>query len=306
VALVMKEKRFSERRACKLLGVDRATYRHQPEPDRNALLREELIALARQRPRYGYRRLAELLRRRGLPVNDKRVYRLYRQERLTVRRIKRKHVTRPTLPLASLSGPNQEWSMDFVMDGLTTGRGLRLLTVVDSFTRECLAIEVDSCLSGERVTRVLERVANERGVPQAVRCDNGPEFTSRAFLGWLEQRKIAANHIQPGRPMQNGYIESFNGRLRDECLNANAFPTMADARAKVEHFRRDYNGERPHSALGYRTPNEFAAVFAPSPRRPSLPPDARPVQAALTGALRAVWTGLRSGDRFHDRGEGAT
>ena len=154
--------------------------------------------------------------------------------------------------------------MDFLMDGLATGRAIRVLTVVDSYTRECLAIEVDSCLSSRRVTRTLEWIIQQRRRPTALRCDNGPEFTSRHFLGWCEERQIQLVHIQPGRPMQNGRVESFNGRLRDECLNANWFPTLMEAQRKVEAWRNEYNSERPHSSLGYRTPIEFAAG-APSP-----------------------------------------
>jgi putative transposase len=258
VALAMAECRLSERRACKLLEMDRSSYRYEPQPDRNAALRRELIALARQKPRYGYRRLGVLLERRGLRANHKRLYRLYREERLAVRRLRRKRLARPAAAVAMLIRANQEWSMDFVMDGLATGRALRLLTVVDNYTRECLAIEVDSCLSSQRVTRVLEWVMEQRGGPETVRCDNGPEFTSRHFLAWCEERRIGLLHIQPGRPMQNGYIESFNGRLRDECLNANWFATLADAREKIEAWRREYNEERPHSSLNYRTPREFA------------------------------------------------
>jgi len=248
----------SERRACKLLEMDRSSYRYEPQMDRNAALREELIRLARQKPRYGYRRLGVLLARRGYPANHKRLYRIYREEHLAVRRLKRKRLVRPSAPVAVLVRANQEWSMDFVMDGLATGRVLRMLTVVDSYTRECLAIEVDSCLSSRRVTRVLEWVIEQRGTPEAIRCDNGPEFTSRHFLAWCEDRRIALLHIQPGRPMQNGYIESFNGRLRDECLNANWFATMTDARQKIEAWRQEYNNERPHSSLNYLSPSEFA------------------------------------------------
>jgi putative transposase len=251
----------SERRACKLLEMDRSSYRYEPQPDRNAALREQLIRLARQKPRYGYRRLGVLLDRSGQRVNHKRLYRVYREEHLAVRRLKRKRLIRPAASIAVLTRANQEWSMDFVMDGLATGRILRMLTVVDSYTRECLAIEVDSCLSSRRVTRVLEWIIQQRGSPEAIRCDNGPEFTSRHFLVWCEGRQIALLHIQPGRPMQNGWIESFNGRLRDECLNANWFVTMADARQKIEAWREEYNGERPHSSLGYRTPSEFAATL---------------------------------------------
>jgi putative transposase len=157
-----------------------------------------------------------------------------------------------------LSRPNQEWAMDFVADGLATGRGLRMLTVVDSFTRECPSIEVDTGLSSRRVTRALEWIISQRGKPEVLRCDNGPEFTSRHFLAWCEEHSIRLLHIQPGRPMQNGHIESFNGRLRDECLNHHWFKTLADAKQKIERWRMEYNGERPHSSLAYRTPEEFA------------------------------------------------
>jgi len=260
VALAVAECQVSERRACKLLEMDRSSYRYEPQPDRNAAMRQELIALARQKPRYGYRRLGVLLERRGHRANHKRLYRIYCQEHLAVRRLKRKRLARPAVPVATLSRANQEWAMDFVMDGLATGRALRLLTVVDNYTRECPAIEVDSCLSSQRVTRVLERVMEQRGRPEAIRCDNGPEFTSRHFLAWCEQRRIGLVHIQPGRPMQNGHVESFNGRLRDECLNAHWFATLADARTKIDAWREDYNEQRPHSSLDYRTPSEFAAT----------------------------------------------
>ncbi len=256
---MIAEHGLSERRACKLLAMDRSSYRYEPRPEDDAELRQDLIELARQKPRFGYRRLGVLLERRGHKVNHKHLYRLYRDEHLAVRRLKRKHVSRAAEPLANLSKANQEWSMDFVSDGLATGRALRIFTLVDSFTRECPALEVDSCLSSRRVTRVLDWVIAQRGAPDAIRCDNGPEFTSRHFLAWCEEHKIRIIHIQPGRPMQNGYVESFNGRFRDECLNANWFATMADARQKIEAWRQDYNEERPHSSLGYRTPRVFAA-----------------------------------------------
>jgi putative transposase len=167
--------------------------------------------------------VALLLQCRGWAVNHKRLYRLYHAENLAVRRLRRKRLLRPAVPIAQFQRANEEWSMDFVMDGLATGRALRVLTIVDSHTRECLAIEVDSCLSSRGVTRVLEWIIEQRGVPERLRCDNGPEFTSRHFLGWCEDRRIQLLHIQPGSPMQNGRVESFNGRLRDECLNANWF-----------------------------------------------------------------------------------
>jgi putative transposase len=257
VAFAIEHFPVTERRACKLVGLDRSSYRYEPRSDHNAQLREELVTLARQKPRYGYRRLHALLTRRGFEASAQRVYRLYRTAGLMVRRLKRKRLTR--VPVASdLMRSNQEWALDFVSDALATGRGIRALTVVDAFTRENLSLEVDTSLSSRRVTRALEAVMERRGVPEAIRCDNGPELTSRHFLSWCEQRKIQLIHIQPGRPMQKGHIESFNGRLRDECLNANCFHNLADAKRKIGAWRHEYNSERPHSSLGYRTPNEFA------------------------------------------------
>jgi len=237
--------------------VDRASYRYELVPDRNAELREELVKLARQKPRYGYRRLHAVLERRGQAVNVKRVYRLYAEEGLAVRRRRRKRLVRDRVAEPRLIRANQEWAMDFIVDGLANGRMVRILSVVDAFTRECLALEADTSLGSGRVTRVLERLIDERGLPENVRSDNGPEFTSRRMLGWAEERKINLVHIQPGRPMQNGHVESFHGRLRDECLNANWFRTMNDVRRTLDSWRQEYNCERPHSALAYRTPDEF-------------------------------------------------
>ena len=265
MALVIAEHGLSERHACKLLEVDRTSYRYEPRPDQDGAVRAELLALARAKPRYGYRRLGVLLTRRGFPLNHKKLYRLYREEHLAVRRLKRKRLRRDSAPVAELLRANQEWSLDFVADSLETGRGVRVLTVIDSFTRECLAIETDSSLSSRRVTRTLDWIIAQRGRPAAIRSDNGPELTSRHYLGWCEERAIRPLHIQPGRPMQNGYIESFNGRLRDECLNATSFATLADAKRKIEAWRMDYNVERPHSSLGYLTPERFAAQAAASP-----------------------------------------
>jgi putative transposase len=244
---------ISERQACRLLELNRSSHRYEPRPDRNAELRQALLELARQKPRYGYRRLWAVLTRQGWRVSLMRIYRLYRHEGLLVRRLKRKRLIRTAPVNAQLTAANQEWALDFVCDSLSTGRGLRLLTVVDSFSRECPAIEVNTGLSGQRVIA-------ERGKPAALRCDNGPEFTSRHFIAWCEEQRIRLVHIQPGRPMQNGHIESFNGRLRDECLNANWFQNLDDARRKIERWRREYNEERPHSALGYRSPAEAACA----------------------------------------------
>ena len=257
MAFVQAEHGLSERRACKLLEVDRSSYAYEPQPDRNVEVREDLLKLARQKPRYGYRRLHVLLGRRGHAVNVKRIYRLYVEEGLSVRRRKRKRVVRDRAAEPRLLRPNQEWAMDFIVDGLATGRMVRILSVVDAFTRECLALEADSSLGSGRVTRVLERLIAEHGRPEAVRSDNGPEFTSRRMLAWAEDRRVSLIHIQPGRPMQNGHVESFHGRLRDECLNASWFRTFDHVRSTLEAWRMEYNEERPHSALDYRTPREF-------------------------------------------------
>ena len=251
---------LSERTACKLLELDRTSYRYEPRPDRNAELRTELVKLARQKPRFGYRRLHVLLTRRGFEVNVKRVHRLYVEEGLAVRRRRRKRLVRERVVEARLTRPNQEWAMDFIVDSLATGRMVRILSVVDAFTRECLALEADTSLGSGRVMRVLDRLIEERGRPENVRSDNGPEFTSRRILAWSEERKTTLVHIQPGRPMQNGHVESFHGRLRDECLNASWFRTLNDVRTTLETWRQEYNWERPHSSLAYRTPAEFATI----------------------------------------------
>ena len=221
--------------------MERSSDRYGPRPDRNAALREELLKLARQKPRYGYRRLHVLLERRGYEVNVKRVYRLYLEEGLSVRRKKRKRLVRDRVAEARLTGPNQEWAMDFIVDGLATGRMVRILSVVDAYTRECVALEADFSLGSGRVTRVLERAIAERGRPENLRSDNGPEFTSRRMVGWAEDWKVGLVHIQPGRPMQNGHVESFHGRLRDECLNTSWFRTLHDVRDTLANWRREYN-----------------------------------------------------------------
>lgn len=285
VAFLISECKYTEREACKLMSLDRSSYRYQPRADRNAELRERLLALARQKPRFGYRRLHALLERASFRASPTRVYRLYTKEHLAVRRVKRKRLVRPAPDSGALTSVNQEWAIDFVSDGLSSGRGIRMLTVVDSFTRECPAIEVDTSLCSRRVTRVLDWVIAQRGTPKTIRCDNGPEFTSRHFLVWCEEKGIALVHIQPGRPMQNGHIESFNGRLRDECLNPNWFLTLSGAKENIERWRSEYNGERPHSSLAYRTPEEFAKACSELTNRMGLPaliPPESPVDIALS------------------------
>jgi putative transposase len=240
--------------------VDRSSYRYEPRADRNGLLREALISLARQKPQYGYWRLYALLERREHLASVMRIYRLYRAEGLAARRVKRKRLSRVAVA-SRLIQSNQEWALDFACDTPATRRGIRVLAVLDAFTRENPSLEVDTSLSSRRVTRSLEEVIERRGMPEAIRRDHGPELTSRHFLGWCEERMIHLIHIQPGRPMQNGHVESFNGGLRDECSNVNWVRNLTDARAKIGAWRDEYNGERPHSSLGDRTPNESAAVL---------------------------------------------
>lgn len=210
----------------------------------------------------GIRRLQVLLQRSGEHVNHKRLHRVYREAGLAIRHKKRKHCVREGNPLVERTAANQEWALDFVHDAVECGRTIRVLSVVDAYTRECLALEVDTSFASRRVTRVLDQIITERGRPEAIRCDNGPELTSRHFLAWCVERGIELIHIQPGKPTQNARIESFNGRLREECLNLSWFQNLFDARRKIAAWRTEYNEERPHSSLGYKTPKEFATQAA--------------------------------------------
>jgi putative transposase len=249
--------KISERRACELMNMDRTSYRYRPRPDRNVELRQRMMNLAGERPRFGYRRLWLLLNKECGPINRKRVERLYREAGLKVRRRPRKRLKSGVGENRLITAPNQEWAMDFVHDQLATGQKIRTLTIIDTFTRECLALEVDTSLPSRRVIRVLDQIAQHRNLPQVIRTDNGPEFTSRQFLSWSMERRVRATQIDPGKPIQNAYIESFNGRYRDECLNSNWFLNLNDARLKVLLWQRDYNTVRPHSSLDNQTPEEF-------------------------------------------------
>ena len=257
VEQVQAEYAFNQQRACKLLALAVSTYRYQSRRS-DETLRTKLVELARQKPRFGYRRLHVLLCRAGEIVNHKRVHRVYQEAGLGLRRKKRKHCERVGAPLRVCTAANQEWAVDFAHDAVASGRVIRVLSVVDAYTRECLALEVDTSFASRRVTRVLEAILAERGAPQAIRCDNGPELTLRHFLAWCIERKIELVHIQPGRPMQSGHVESFHGKLRDECLRVSWFGNLFEARRKIIAWRSEYNRERPHSSLGYRTPEEFA------------------------------------------------
>lgn len=261
VTWIRDERQVSERRACSLASCARSVARYVVRGDPQLCLRARLRELAGKKPRYGYRRLAWLLRREGEAVNDKRVYRLYRLEGLAVRKKKRKRLARAAkLMLAPVQAVNERWTMDFMEDSLATGRKIRTFNVVDEFSRECLALEVDRSLSAERVVHVLERLALKRGYPKEVTVDNGPEYTSVALGEWALDHGVELRFNRPGKPTDNPFIESFNGKFRDECLNENWFLGVHDARRIIETFRREYNEERPHSSLGYRTPAEFAAL----------------------------------------------
>jgi len=251
----------SERRACGVLAFRRSTARYESVADEQAALRIRLRDLAQARVSYGYRRLQVLLEREGWRVNHKRVYRLYREEGLGMRPKKpRRHVTAcRRMEREPALEPNEGWSMDFMSDELYDGRRIRLLTIVDNFTRESLAIEVDQHLGGQRVVEVLMRLGEERGLPELIRVDNGPEFTCRRLDQWAYLNGVELDFSRPGKPMDNGLIEAFNGRLRQECLNESWFLSLEDAREKVEAWRQEYNQERPHSALGNLAPLEYAA-----------------------------------------------
>jgi putative transposase len=249
--------RASERRVCGLMGIAVSSCRYRSRRSDESL-REKLVRLAREKPRYGYRRLQVLVEREGERVNHKRLWRVYREAGLCLKRKKRRHCVRVGSPRQQLSGANQEWALDFVHDVIAAGRTIRVLSVVDAFTRECLALEVDTGFASRRVTRVLDEVIVMRGRPQAIRCDNGPELTSRHFLAWALEWKIELRHIQPGKPTQNAHVESFHGRLREECLRVSWFTNLFDARRKIANWKTEYNEQRPHSSLGYRTPAEFA------------------------------------------------
>jgi putative transposase len=260
VRWAIEEEGYTQRRACRLVGLEPKTYRYATKRPDDGALRQRLKELASERRRFGYRRLHLLLRREGVVLNRKRLYRLYREEKLTVRkRGGRKRALGTRAPMAVPQGRNQRWSLDFVSDTLVSGRKFRMLTVVDDFSRESLAVVVDSSLSGIRVARELDQVLEMRGTPCMVVSDNGTEFTSRAILAWQEVRGVEWHYIAPGKPTQNGFIESFNGRLRDECLNEHLFASLPEARRIIEEWRTDYNTLRPHSSLNGLTPNEFAA-----------------------------------------------
>ncbi len=242
-----------------LVGLAPKTYRYASKRPDDGVVRARLRVLASDRRRFGYRRLHILLAREGLRLNHKRLFRIYREERLGVRkRGGRKRALGTRSPMVLPEAPNRRWSLDFVSDALANGRRFRVLAVVDDFTRECLTLVVDTSLSGIRVGRELDRITEARGRPRVIVSDNGTELTSHAILRWREERSVLWHYIAPGKPQQNGFVESFNGRFRDECLNEHLFGSLAAARRIIEAWRIDYNTERPHTSLDGLTPTAFA------------------------------------------------
>jgi len=254
---------LSQRRACRLVNLQPCIYRYRSRRGEDSVIRERLKQLGREHPRWGYRFFHVLLRREGHHINHKRVLRLYREEGLKLRPKKRHKVVsvqreRP----AVTTGINQRWSMDFVSDTLSCGRRFRALTLVDCHSRECLALEVDTSLNGERVVRVLERLKETRGLPAVIQTDNGPEFTGRALDTWAYRNRVKLFFIEPGKPVQNAHVESFNGKLRNECLNQEWFTSLREARTVIEEWRNSYNRFRPHSALNNLPPEIWRQIQA--------------------------------------------
>ena len=263
MGLICEELKLSERRACRVLGMSRTSCRYTSRRTVAPELLADLRQQAMERSRFGYRRLHVMLKRKGWRVNHKLVLRLLRENGWLVRRRQRKRLASvPRLEPDAPAAANEAWAMDFVHDQLADGRRFRCLGVMDRFTRECLAIEVDTSLTGRRVVAVLNLLVAMRGQPQSIRVDNGPEFISQVLDTWAFERGVALHFIRPGKPIENAHTESFNAHFRDECLAEHWFTDLADAREKIELWRRDYNEVRPHSALGNRTPIEYVKQCA--------------------------------------------
>jgi putative transposase len=259
VGVLMTDHDFGVTRACGLVRISRSLYRYKSRRPDCPGLSQRIAEIAASKRRYGYRRVYLKLRREGWGVNRKRVYRIYREAGLAVRRRKRKRIGLvERKPLPRPEAANLSWSMDFVSDGLADGRRLRCLNIVDDCTRECVAIEVDTSITGSRVKSVMRRLGDTRGLPRSITVDHGPEFEGQVLDAWAYEANVQLSFIRPGKPNENAYIESFNGKFRDECLNEHWFTSMPHARAIIEAWRIEYNTERPHSSLGNLTPEEFA------------------------------------------------
>ncbi len=253
----------SQRRACTVLNVDRSSVRYKSVRPNDDHLREAMKMVAAERRRFGYRRIHVMLERQGIHMNQKKLRRLYKEEKLQVRkRGGRKRALGTRRPMVLPNKANERWSLDFVSDAFTDGRRFRVLAVVDDFSRECLALVADTSLSGLRMTRELDEIIKRRGKPHTIVSDNGTEMTSMAVLKWCQETGIEWHYIAPGKPMQNGFVESFNGSFRDECLNETLFSSLPQALNQIIKWKEDYNKERPHSSLGNITPNEFAMKMA--------------------------------------------
>jgi putative transposase len=277
--------------------MDRSTLRYRCQRVDDSTVRQRLRELAAERRRFGYRRLGWMLAREGHTLNHKKLYRLYREEKLTLRcRGRRKRALGTRTPMTSPTMINQRWSLDFIMDTLSNGRRYRILCIVDDFSRECLAAVVDTSLSGMRVVRELERLVSERAVPEVIVSDNGTELTSAAVLRWAGGR-VDWHYIEPGKPVQNAFIESFNSRLRDECLNEHVFLTLAEARQIIELWRQDFNRNRPHSSLNYLAPEEFAARNRQQRSEPAAR-TAGPANQMLAGAVQCAPVSVEELDSF--------
>lgn len=256
----IRQFQISGRRACGLFHLSRSTWLHKSTRKDDTLLRQRIKDLAFARPRYGYKRIHVLLLREGWEMNHKRVYRLYKEEGLSLlKKRPRRHVTaKRRQNQFHITGPNSVWAMDFVSDALFCGQRIRTLPIIDLFTRECLGIEVDISIRGHQVVAALELIMLSRGKPATIHCDNGPEFISKVLDQWCYKNKVELDFSRKGKPTDNAYAESFNGRFRDECLNFHWFMSLDDAREKIEGWRREYNDQRPHTSLNFQTPREFA------------------------------------------------
>jgi putative transposase len=262
VGILMAERQMGVTRACGLVGISRSLFAYRPRRQVPEGLRERIGEIATTKRRYGYRRIHVLLRREGWTINHKRTHRLYREAGLQVRKRARKRILHgERSPLVAARRPNESWSMDFVSDALASGRRIRCLTLVDDFTKECLATVPDTSITGLRVARELDRVIAQRCAPISITVDNGPEFAGRVLDEWAYRNGIRLRFIRPGKPVENAYVESFNGKFRDECLNEHWFASLAEARVMIEAWRREYNFERPHSSIGNATPAEFAEAW---------------------------------------------